>query len=39
MTNGKKNDFESVEGGEIIRVGDRNKAKKDSKIYIILKRE
>ena len=39
MTKRWKNDFEWEEEGEIIRVGDRNKAKKDSKIYIILKRE
>ena len=31
MTTGKKNDFEWEEGGEIIRVGNRNKAKKGRK--------
>ena len=31
MTNRKKNDFERVEGGEIIRVGNRNKVKKERK--------
>ena len=28
MTKEKKNDFERIEGGEIIRVRNRNKAKK-----------
>ena len=31
MTNRKKSDFKRVEGGEIIRVGNRNKAKKERK--------
>ena len=31
MTNWNKNDFERVERGEIIRVGNRNKAKKERK--------
>ena len=31
MTKGKKNYFEREEGGEIIRVGNRNKAKKGRK--------
>ena len=38
MTNRKKNDFERVEGGEIVWIGDRNKAKKEKKIYIINKK-
>ena len=29
MTNGKKSDLKAVENGEIIRVGNRNKAKKE----------
>ena len=29
MTDGKKNDSERIEGGEIIRVGTRNKVKKE----------
>ena len=33
MPNGKKDDSERVEGGEIIRLGNRNKVKKESKIY------
>ena len=28
MSNGEKNDFDWKEGGEIVRVGNRNKAKK-----------
>ena len=31
VTNGKKNDFVMVEGGEIIKIGNRNKAKKRRK--------
>ena len=31
MTKGKKNDFEREDGGEIIRVGSRNKVKKGIK--------
>ena len=31
MTNGKKNDIEWLEGGEIIRVWNRNRAKKERK--------
>ena len=38
MTNWKKNDFETVEGGAIISVGNRGKAKGESEIYIINKK-
>ena len=31
MTEGEKDDLEMEEGGEIIRVGNRNKAKKGRK--------
>ena len=31
MTNRKKNDFEVVEGEEIIRIGNRNMVKKERK--------
>ena len=40
MTNRKKKVFERREGGEIIRIGHRNKVKKENSTYIvILKRE
>ena len=29
MTKGKKNDFEQIEGGEIIKVRNRNKVEKE----------
>ena len=32
MTNGKKDGFESMEGGEIVRVRSRNKVQKGKKI-------
>ena len=38
-TRWKKNDFERVEGREIIRAGNRNKAKKEKKIDIVNKKE
>ena len=38
MTNDKKNGFERLERVEIVRVWNRNKAKKEKKIYIVNKR-
>ena len=34
MTNWKENDFERVEGEAIIRLGNRDKVKRESTIYI-----
>ena len=39
MINGKRNDFQRVDKREIIRVENKNKVKKESKIYIINKKE
>ena len=38
MTNRKKIDFEMVQGREIIRIGNRNKVKKEKKVDIINKK-
>ena len=35
MTYLKKNDFERVEGGALIRIGNWNNTKRESKIYLM----